>query len=117
VQADVSSVGFTGKDIIAQLTELPESVPTVSGAAEKMVAEQTLQPLSGGEPMAFRFQVRPEKSGIRFYRLRVCAKEELDQFLKSEGTSEATLANNARVITVDRGKGPYRVLYVAGRPN
>ncbi|MFO1513231.1 MAG: glutamine amidotransferase [Verrucomicrobiota bacterium] len=27
------------------------------------------------------------------------------------------MANNTRVITVDRGKGPYRVLYVSGRPN
>ena len=30
---------------------------------------------------------------------------------------EATLANNSRVLVVDRGRGPYRILYVAGRPN
>ncbi|QDT04514.1 hypothetical protein K227x_29060 [Rubripirellula lacrimiformis] len=30
---------------------------------------------------------------------------------------EATLVNNRRLVTVDRGAGPYRVLYVAGRPN
>ena len=34
-----------------------------------------------------------------------------------EGASEATLVNNQRVITVDRGRGPLRVLYVSGRPN
>ncbi len=30
---------------------------------------------------------------------------------------EATLANNSRLAAVDRGRGPYRVLYVCGRPN
>src|SRR6185503_12729578 len=30
---------------------------------------------------------------------------------------EATLANNDRVVTVDRGGGPYRILYISGRPN
>jgi uncharacterized membrane protein len=30
---------------------------------------------------------------------------------------EATLANNSRVLAVDRGQGPFRILYVAGRPN
>ena len=31
--------------------------------------------------------------------------------------SEATLMNNQRIVTVDRETGPYRILYVAGRPN
>ena len=30
---------------------------------------------------------------------------------------EATLANNRRLVAVDRGGGPYRILYVSGRPN
>ncbi len=32
-------------------------------------------------------------------------------------SEEATLANNTRVLVVDRGHGPYRILYVSGRPN
>ena len=32
-------------------------------------------------------------------------------------TVEQTLANNGRLAVVDRGEGPYRVLYVSGRPN
>ena len=32
-------------------------------------------------------------------------------------SSEATLMNNQRIVTVDRATGPYRILYVAGRPN
>src|SRR6185437_15439398 len=42
---------------------------------------------------------------------------------KSEGpgddrsSTEQTLANNSRLVVVDQGSGPYRVLYVSGRPN
>jgi len=36
---------------------------------------------------------------------------------KAAGAPEATLANNESIITVDRGAGPYRILYVSGRPN
>ncbi|HYO23749.1 MAG TPA: glutamine amidotransferase, partial [Lacipirellulaceae bacterium] len=32
-------------------------------------------------------------------------------------TQEATLANNTRLVSVDRGGGPYRILYISGRPN
>ncbi len=35
----------------------------------------------------------------------------------TEAVSEATLVNNERTIVVNRGKGPYRILYVSGRPN
>ena len=35
----------------------------------------------------------------------------------SDSELEATLMNNHRVVTVDRETGPYRILYVAGRPN
>jgi uncharacterized membrane protein len=84
---------------------------------EKIVAEQTQRAPREGESMTFRFQMRPEKIGISFYRLRVAAKSEFDQFTNPKGSSEATLANNSRILVVDRGKGPYRILYVAGRPN
>ena len=30
---------------------------------------------------------------------------------------ESTAANNCRMVAVDRGAGPYRVLYLSGRPN
>jgi uncharacterized membrane protein len=49
--------------------------------------------------------------------VRVAAKDERGQFAQPETSAEATLANNTRIITVDRGRGPYRILYVSGRPN
>lgn len=35
----------------------------------------------------------------------------------SSQSDEATLVNNRRIVAVNRASGPYRVLYVAGRPN
>ena len=34
-----------------------------------------------------------------------------------QSSTEQTLANNSRLVVVDQGGGPYRVLYVSGRPN
>ena len=48
--------------------------------------------------------------------MRVSAQDELGQFEHPETSTEATLANNSRVMVVNRGKGPYRILYVAGQP-
>jgi uncharacterized membrane protein len=64
------------------------------------------------EPLALRFQVRPKHSGVSFYRVRVGSKG-----AAKPQAAEATLANNERLVVVDRGGGPYRVLYVCGRPN
>jgi uncharacterized membrane protein len=105
VQADVAAGGYGGRMIVAQVLD----------HTGKTVQEQSRRTQSGGE--TFRFQLRPEKSGISFYRLRVSARDELGQFASEAASTEATLANNSRVLVVDRGKGPYRILYVSGRPN
>src|SRR5438093_3775207 len=138
LQADVTTAGYSGANIVAQLLEagaassparsaastnaasakhVTTAATNTSAGGEKIVAEQTQRVRRDGEPLPFRFQIRPEKSGVLFYRLRVGAKTEWEQFAKPEKSVEATLANNSRVVVVDRGKGPYRILYVAGRPN
>lgn len=63
--------------------------------------------------LSFRFQFRPETSGISFYQLQVA----VDALAESGDQSEATLANNRRMLVMDRSGGPHRILYVAGRPN
>ncbi|MDZ4405964.1 hypothetical protein [Prosthecobacter sp.] len=63
--------------------------------------------LSGNTPQTLRLRLPVAKPGVSFQRLE----------LKSEGTKEATLTNNTRLLAADRGAGPYRVLYVSGRPN
>jgi uncharacterized membrane protein len=65
--------------------------------------------------LPFRLQFRPVATGVAPYRLRV----ELQAFegMKEAVLDEATLANNARIVQIDRGSEKQRVLYVCGRPN
>ena len=105
VQAEVLAGGYGGRMITAQLFDQDGKVV------------QELNQRATRDSDTFRFQLRPEKSGVSFYRVRVAAKDELGQFAQPETSPEATLANNTRAVTVDRGKGPYRILYVSGRPN
>ena len=105
VQAEVLASGYSGRMITAQLLDQDGKVI------------QELNQRATRDSDTFRFELRPEKAGIAFYQVRVSAKDELGQFAHPQTSAEATLANNSRVITVDRGKGPYRILYVSGRPN
>src|SRR5687767_10701144 len=63
--------------------------------------------------------MKPDQPGLSFYQVRVSTRAEAPtpDAPQPKKTEEATLANNSRVFAVDRGQGPYRVLYVAGRPN
>jgi uncharacterized membrane protein len=106
IQADAAQGGYSGRDIVAQLFD----------ASGKKVQEQTLRAGNEGEILPFRFEAAPDKAGLSFYRVRISALDELGQFDKPDTSTEATLANNSRVVVVNRGRGPYRILYVAGQP-
>ena len=107
VQADIAAHGYQDQPITAKLLD-PSGKPA---------AEQTITPRKDDELLAFRFQLRPQSSGLCFYRLSVRARAELSNGDAATQSSEATLANNSTVLVVDRGHGPYRILYVSGRPN
>jgi uncharacterized membrane protein len=106
IQAEVKAVGYAGEDIVAQVLDV----------AGKKVAEQSTESRKSQDSLSFRFQIRPETPGLSFYQLHVRAKGEVDS-VGAAKSEEATLANNTRVLVVDRGHGPYRILYVSGRPN
>ena len=107
IQADATVSGYLDADVKAELLD----------RAGKVVEQQTVRVKRDGETLAFRFQLKPEKKGVSFYRVRVGAQGEGGQFKDEKSSAEATLANNTRVVTVDRGRGPFRILYVSGRPN
>ncbi|MDP3068802.1 MAG: glutamine amidotransferase [Opitutaceae bacterium] len=108
LQADVMATGFRGRPIKAQLVD----------RTGRVVQEQSADARGDGETLAFRFQLKPEKQGLSFYQVRTSTPAEtLVPGAPPAPSEEATLANNARVVAVDRGQGPYRVLYVSGRPN
>jgi uncharacterized membrane protein len=107
VQADVAANGYANGPIIAR----------VQDASGQVVAEQSATPRKENDLLAFRFQLKPQKPGLSFYRLIARAKDELRPAKPEQPSGEATLANNSTVLVVDRGHGPYRILYVSGRPN
>ena len=85
------------------------------------VARQEAAPATadGSKPLAFRFQFRPTTKGVRFYRVHAAAVAAADAADPTRATAadEQTVANNDRLVVVDQGEGPYRVLYVSGRPS
>ncbi len=127
LRADVDVVGFAGKEVVARLYEAdfsnkPAAVSNDGEATSNGVSQQE-EPLdsqaqgisSDQTTLTFRFQFRPSKAGVSFYRLDVAAVE--DSALPGEQIEEATLANNQRLAVVDRDSEPHRILYVSGRPN
>ena len=106
VQADVAVLGFANEEIVGRLFPVTADAPD---AKAKPAAEEILKVPRDATKVVFHFRLKPEKAGVASYRLTVGAK--------NAGAAEVTMANNETVVTVDRGGGPYRVLYVSGRPN
>jgi uncharacterized membrane protein len=106
VQASVSALGYRGQTVLGELLD----------QTGRQVASQTLTAPADNSTLAFRFPFKPEKAGLSFYRFEVHARNEAGAHTAA-ASEEATLANNSAVVAVERGHGPYRILYVGGRPN
>jgi uncharacterized membrane protein len=72
----------------------------------QLVETQRLAISSDDQTASVRFRVKPDRPGLHPYRVSV-----------SGAQKEATSANNSRLVLVERPRGPFRVLYVTGRPN
>ncbi|WP_422927742.1 glutamine amidotransferase [Singulisphaera sp. PoT] len=112
LRADVNASGFAGESIVAAVTD----------ESGRDVERQEATASSDGKPLSFRFQFRPEHEGINFYRVRAFPARDETAMKQAEAnppgtTREQTLANNSRLVVVDQGSEPYRILYVGGRPN
>lgn len=108
MQADIEASGYTGKTIAVDLTKNTGEV----------IERQIHKISSNNEKQTFRFRLCPDKTGVLFYHLNVTEEISQDRLSEQPEVSlEATILNNERTIVVDRGKGPYRILYVTGRPN
>lgn len=107
----VKALGWKGKGwTVSVLDEAGKVLVTGGGKVSSEV-----------EVGSARLKLTGVKPGISFLRVRLCDDstklEELtgDQWRQKGG--EATFWNNERRVMVDRGVGPYRILYVSGRPN
>jgi len=107
IQVEAEAAGFAGRTVTVELAD----------NAGNVVDRQPWKVNRNDAGQTFRFRVRPDRAGVLFYRLRVADASVDPNADSSSAAAEATLANNSRTLVVDRGKGPYRILYVSGRPN
>ena len=122
-QVAVSQTNFEAAPVTITATLEGHSVGSyevglrVLNEAGEEIERRKIDRLHDGEPSVQRFLIKPEKSGISFYTVQAFLNGE-EKLGETDGASkEATLANNRRIVTVDRGGGPFRVLYLGGRPN
>ncbi|MEM9479810.1 MAG: hypothetical protein AAGA58_09185 [Verrucomicrobiota bacterium] len=101
VRTDVAVRGFKDKPITVKL---------LNGEG-KTVESEEFTPKTDSDSRSLRFLHRPTGRGVQFFKVEIVAGNEDD------AAKEATTANNSRLLAVNRGRGPYRVLYVCGRPN
>jgi len=106
VQAVVTNQGFDAQDVTARIVN----------KEGKTLQEQKAK-INQSKDHEFKFRFRPDESGLSFHRLEAFPTAAKASFESERAGSELTLANNKRWMTVDRGGGPFRVLYVSGRPN
>lgn len=83
---------------------------TLQDAAGVTLESQTR---AAGDDAPVRFRHRPDTGGTVFYRVRT----ELENADGTAIADEVTDVNNERLVAVDRGSQPRRILYVSGRPN
>lgn len=106
ILAQFSAFGLAGKEARLSLLD----------AQGKELKTATMVLPKDGELVNHRFQFRPEGRGVQGFQVKIQLTDELTLDPGSRST-EATLLNNSRFAVVDRGMGPYRILYLAGRPN
>jgi uncharacterized membrane protein len=123
IAASVAHHGFANQKVQVDLID----------SDNKTVQSQTVVLKQESEPVNVEFRFRPEKRGVQGYAVLVTqevvtaapSKDKnkstdvaLDTELEiSKPNDELTMGNNRRFQVVDRGRGPYRLLYIAGRPN
>lgn len=99
ITANLISYGLGDQKVFVELRD---------GAGVKLDQQEIAQ-VQEGRPFAVRFKTRPTVSGVSAYQ--VLAR------MGPDAPQEATLVNNQQQVIVDRGGGPFRILYVSGRPN
>ena len=111
ITAKVTQSGFEGKEVAL----------CVLDAEGKTLITEKHRFAAGSKSHVFRPRLAVAKPGVSFFQIIAIAAEHLPLLKQSaewqKVAGEATLVNNTRTLAVDRGAGPYRILYVGGRPN
>lgn len=107
VSAVISTRGYQGETIVAELLD------SDGERLQRLIVDN----VEDNRPFGLEFKVKPQRRGILFYQIRTYAESEEDQLEHPDESDEATLLNNSRLVLVDRAGGPFKILYVCGRPN
>ena len=102
------------------------TIEVIDDGGNTLVSQDLKMPKDRDE-ISIAVRLETQIRGVQAYSLfatlkgdKVAKKIRDSNFVDSlmlESKSEITLANNLRNVIVDRGTGPYRILYIAGRPN
>jgi hypothetical protein len=106
IKADLMAQGLAGQTVKVELL----------GIEGKPIDVQEVRQIENGKPFAVRFQLKPTDRGINVFHVRALVDGATSDN-ESTALAEATSVNNQRTVVVDRGQGPFRILYLAGRPN
>jgi uncharacterized membrane protein len=110
IQAQVSARGYNGQSVTLALVD-----------DEGAVTAQRPLSIEGDETeTSIRLEVPGIAPGPQFRRLIIAPQDTLEAIAANKAdinSRELTLANNVRRLCIDRGSGPYRILYISGRPN
>lgn len=100
VDATVTARGLAGQTVVATIRE----------HGGKPAAEKRHVVTRDEETWVASFQIRPQAPGTAFFEVGVAIEN-------GAAIKEATLENNKRTVAANRDTGPYRILYLGGRPN
>lgn len=115
--AEVEVVGLEGAAARTSGRDRRIVLRVLTESGEEVERRLVEAPTTASGKLAERFLVRPTEAGVSFYQVHAALAGEEALQVGDAGSLEATLANNRRYAPVDRGRGPYRVLYVSGHPN
>ncbi len=107
VEANVVARGVAGADIAVKLID----------ASGKTLDRQVIACEGDDFERKVRFQFQPSEPGLQMVEIQAVLVSEESSNNKLQSRIEVTAANNTCLLAVNRGGGPYRVLYVSGRPN
>ena len=116
ITADVNGEGMAGREV--QLIVANEKGEEIIRETARFGTDT-----SKGDRQHQRIRVRVPavKPGVSFFNLIAVETAEAefwnDPDRLQKQSKELTLQNNRQLVAVDRGRGPYRILYVSGRPN
>ena len=87
LQADVVSHGYAGAPLMARLLD----------GSGKKIQEQTQRAAKDGQPTIFRFNFRPEKAGVSFFRVAVMPGDDAakDGVANAEADRRSTRLNSS----------------------